>query len=39
MPRYLNEETSSRGDPSRRREGKVLKDVEKFLEMFMYLVF
>ena len=38
-PRYLNEETNSRGDPSRRREGRVIKDVGDFLEMIVYLVF
>ena len=38
-PRYLNEKTNSRGDPSRRREGRVVKNVGDFLEMIMYLVF
>ena len=37
--RYLNEKTNSRGDPSRRREGRVLKAVGDLLEMIMYLVF
>ena len=36
--RYLNEETNSRVDPSRRREGRVVKDVGDFLEMIMYLI-
>ena len=35
-PRYLNEETNSRGDSSRRREGRVLKEVEDFLEKYIY---
>ena len=26
-PRYLNEDTNSKGNPSRRREGRVVKDV------------
>ena len=34
-PRYLIEETNSRGDPSRRREESVVKDEEDFLEMIM----
>ena len=38
-PKYLKEETNSRGDPSRKREGRVIKDVGDFLEMIMYLVF
>ena len=39
IPRYLNEETNSRGDPSRKREGNVVKDERDFLEIIMNLVF
>ena len=38
-PRYLNEETNSRGDSLRRREGRVVKNVGDFLEVITYLVF